>query len=179
MNKEEFKEAFGYYPSETFGKSTPKSRSRAKTAKPSSKGTRNQKTNKSASDLEYESLTEDEHQIEVIKWLEANKIYFEASINGLYIPNPHPHGSMAWQKQMRSNQKVLSKQRKLGYRKGIADIKVFFTDIELNIELKKYKGRATPEQLENVERFKSYKYATYEIITGWKDAIDYIKSFMD
>lgn len=179
MTKDDFHEAFGYWPHEAVQKTAPINRNRAKSISKPIKGVRNSKKNLSASDLEYERLTEEEHQIIVIKWLDDMQIYFEASINGLYLPNPHPKGSRAWQTQMRANRSILAKLKKQGFRKGIADLKIFLPHIELNIELKKVGGSPTHEQKENVERFKSYQYAEYKVITGWKEVIKYIKSFMD
>lgn len=179
MTPKEFKEEYGVHPSEIFGRnSTTPSKNQAKKKPKQRKRAMNPKATQNPLKSIYEGLSEDEHQAIFIEWLDHMELYFEASINGLYIPNPHPKSSKAYLYQRNVNNAILKKHKKLGFRKGIADVKVYLPNIELNIELKKVGGKPTAEQLENVERFKSFKYATYEIIVGYKDAIAYVERFM-
>lgn len=179
MDKKDFIEKYGVHPSEFFGSNKP-TVTQNTTKKPVKRktGTRTPKTPKTPTQLKYDALSEDEHQQTFLKWLDAKKIYYEVSINGIFLPNPHPKGSRAYMLQTKVNRGVVQKQKKMGFKKGVADIKVYLPNIELNIELKKIGGKPTPEQLENVERYKQYQYATYVVIEGCKDAIAYVEKYI-
>jgi len=179
VTRKEFKQAFGYEPHQAIGKNAPAIKQKqAKKPQKRNTGNSNRVNKKSALEWQYEALSEDEHQEALIKWLDAKKIYFEASINGMWIPNPHPRHTTAWIKQNNINRKIVQKHKRLGFRKGVADIKVYLPEVELNIELKKIGGDPTKEQKEVSEKFKKFSYATYEIIEGYKEAIRYIEKFL-
>ena len=129
-------------------------------------------------ELIYKNMKEDEHQAILVKWLISKKIYFEQSSHGIFLPNPHPRNSIAYRKQLRSNQTVMKKQKKEGLSKGVADLKIYLPAIELNIELKSMKGRASKEQLLVLEKFNNFVYAEYVIVKGYKDAIKLIESYL-
>lgn len=178
MNSKEFEKKHGFHPSEMFGNTAIKSSGGAKNHPKAKKGAMVSIRSKNHLKSKYEDLSEDQHQENLIKWLKVKKIHFEASINGMYLPNPHKPGTRAYLLQKRVNQSVLAKHKRLGYEKGIADVKVYFPNIELNIELKKIGGKPTPEQLKTKELYKNFMYANYEIIEGFKDAIAYIEKFL-
>ncbi len=168
MTPKEFEEAFGYAPASHFDtKSRPKQKRRVR------------KTNKNAQIASYDDMPEEEHQTYLVQWLEATGLYFEISINGLYLPNPHPRGSQAYSTQAKSNARVLGKVKRQGWRKGQADVKIFLHRKELNIELKKMGGTATPEQKANVKRFESFDYADYLVVEGWTNAKEIIEIYID
>ncbi len=177
MTKTEFNEAFGYYPFSSTGEpGGGKSRPKPK------KGTRGRKSVKKAqigseSINPYSKMSEADHQQLLVQWLEMTGLYFEVSINGLYLPNPHPKGSRAWIVQSRSNITVLKKLKRQGWKKGQADLKVFLNQIEINIELKKIGGRPTPEQKATQILFDEFPYADYVIVEGWIAAKEIIEKY--
>jgi hypothetical protein len=126
----------------------------------------------------YKSMKESEHQERLVHWLRSKNIYFEQSSHGIFLPNPHPKNSRAYYKQRNSNATVMSKQKKEGLAKGVADLKIYLPTIELNIELKSMTGRASKEQLLVLEKYKSFTYAEYAIVKGYKNAIELIESYI-
>jgi len=126
----------------------------------------------------YNEQSEEWHQRNLILWLEKKGIYYEISISGIYLPNPHKKGSKAWQIQNKANLQALNKMRGQGWNKGIADIKVYLPKIELNIELKTMIGRATKEQLETKKKIDKFRYAKYYIIKGYLNAIELIEKHL-
>jgi len=136
-------------------------------------------TSKEFTELNYENMPEEEHQKEFVKWLDLNGYYFEVSINGLYLPNPHPKNSKAFYIQKASNTKVLSKMKAQGFRKGICDIKVYLKNIELNIELKRVKGGKESEDQHRVKKIiDNLPYAKYEFAKGYKQAVSIVLEYM-
>ena len=49
------------------------------------------------------------HQERLIHWLNKRGIYYELSLSGIFLPNPHTKGSQAYMKQARSNMQVMAK----------------------------------------------------------------------
>lgn len=123
-------------------------------------------------------MPESDHQMILVKWLKAKNIYFEQSSHGIFLPNPHKKNTPAFRIQAKANMTVMRKQKKEGLAKGVSDLKIYLPTIELNIELKSMKGRASKEQLLVQEKFKSIVYAEYVIVKGYKDAIELIESYL-
>ncbi len=122
------------------------------------------------------TMSEDEHQKQLIRWLNKFGIYYEVSSSGVWLPNPHTQGSHAWTKQNNYNRKAISKLKKTGLQRGQADIKIYLKDIELHIELKAIGGKPTPDQLKVQKIIRQTTYAKYEIIEGYERAIEFIES---
>jgi hypothetical protein len=123
----------------------------------------------------YKEQSEEFHQKNLVLWLEKKGIYYEISISGIYLPNPHKKGSVAWQIQNKANLQALNKMRGQGWNKGVCDIKVYLPKVELNIELKTMRGRASKEQLETKKKIDKFKYAEYHIVKGYLNAIELIE----
>jgi hypothetical protein len=130
-------------------------------------------------DSVYSSRSEAWHQEQLIMWLNAKKIYYELSMSGIYLPNIAQKGSATYKKQAIANAKVMAKMKMQGLNKGISDLKVYLKcknkDIELNIELKSMKGRASKEQLQVKKVIDSFSFAEYHIIKGYLNAIELIE----
>ncbi len=123
----------------------------------------------------YENMSEEEHQIEFIAWLDRKGIYFEIGLEGIFLPNPHPKNSKAFAIQSASNLKVLSKMKAQGLRRGSSDIKVYLPEIVLHIELKRFKGGKESEDQHRVKKIvDSLPYARYEFAKGSKQAISIV-----
>lgn len=130
-------------------------------------------TSKQFKELLYKKMSEAEHQVEFIKWLDAKGIYFEIGLEGIFLPNPHRTGTRAHNIQRLSNMKVLKKLRGQGMRKGAADVKVYLPDKMLHIELKRVKKGSQSTDQKRVEKIvNGLSYAEYHLCKGFKDAIE-------
>jgi len=129
-------------------------------------------------DAEYKKMSEAWHQEQLIYWLDKRGIYYELSLSGIYLPNTAKKGSRAYMTQAKANAKVMSKMKKQGLNKGIADLKVYLPKVELNIELKSMSGRASKEQLQVQKIINNTKYARYEIVKGYLNAVELIEGWM-
>lgn len=129
-------------------------------------------------EAEYNKMSEAWHQEQLIYWLDKRGIYYELSLSGIYLPNVNKKGSRAYMAQAKANAKVMSKMKKQGLNKGIADLKIYLPKVELNIELKSMSGRASKEQLEVQKIINKTKYARYEIVKGYLNAIELIEGCM-
>lgn len=133
-------------------------------------------TSKELMSLRYESMTEEKHQIELIKWLDLSPYYFEVGLEGIFLPNPHPKNTRAFSIQNASNMKVLSKMKAQGLRCGSSDIKIYLPDLVLHIELKRAKGGKESEDQKRVKKIiDKLPYARYEFAHGYKLAISLIQ----
>lgn len=129
-------------------------------------------------ELAYNNMSEQEHQQQLILWLDRKGIYYEVSISGVYFPNPHKKGTKAWAIQNRANLIEIGKLKKQGWNKGQSDIKIYLKSIELQIELKKIGGKASKEQLKTQKTINSTKYAKYLIVEGYLACIDLIEKYL-
>ncbi len=135
-------------------------------------------TAKEYRDQAYNKMSEEQHQEQLIHWLDKHGIYYEVSSSGVWLPNPHRKGSQAYNLQRNFNLKAMSKMKKTGLNKGQADIKVYLKDIELHIELKAMRGTATPEQLKVQKIINKTSYAKYEVVKGYLNAIDLVEEYL-
>ena len=124
----------------------------------------------------YNNQTEEWHQKQIIMYLDRKGIYYEISLSGIFLPNTNKVGSPAWKRQDLANKKVIMKLKQSGWNNGVADIKVYLPKIELNIELKSMKGKASKDQLSTQKKFKKFKYAEYHVVQGSNNAINLIES---
>ena len=129
-------------------------------------------------ELAYNQMSEQQHQEQLIYWLDKHGIYYEVSISGVYFPNPHKKGSNAWAIQNKANLVEIGKLKKQGWNKGQSDIKVYLKSIELQIELKKIGGTASDEQLKTQKIINTTKYAKYHIIEGYLACIELIEKHL-
>ena len=123
----------------------------------------------------YEAMSEAQHQEQLIYWMQKRGIYFECSLNGIFLPNTNKRGSPAFQRQAKANAMTMNKMKSQGMNNGVADLKIYLKDIELNIELKAFKGKASPDQLRVQKVINCTSYARYDIIKGYLDAIKLIE----
>lgn len=135
-------------------------------------------TSKEYRELAYKNMSEEQHQEQLIYWLDKNYIYYEVSISGVYFPNPHKKGSSAWAIQNRANIIEIAKLKKQGWDKGQSDIKVYLKSIELQIELKKMGGKASKEQLKTQKMINKTNYAKYEVVEGYLACIELIEGYL-
>ncbi|RUM64591.1 MAG: hypothetical protein DSZ04_01845 [Sulfurimonas sp.] len=127
----------------------------------------------------YESMPEEEHQKELIKWLEKSQLYYEIGLEGIFLPNPHSHGSQAFIIQGASNRKVLSKMRAAGMKKGVSDIKVYLKRVCLHIELKRCDGGTISiEQRKTHDIVNNMDYCVHKFCNGYKEAKAFVSSYL-
>ena len=123
-------------------------------------------------------MSEEKHQEQLIYWLDKHGIYYETSLSGIFLPNTNRKGTQAYKIQAIANAKVINKMKKQGWNNGCSDIKVYLKDIELNIELKAFKGKASTEQLKVQKIINKTSYARYEVIKGYLEAIKLIEGYL-
>lgn len=123
----------------------------------------------------YENMSEEEHQEELVKWLSKKKIYFEIGLEGIFLPNPHEKHTRAFQIQLASNRRVLAKMRLSGMKKGVSDLKIYLESVNLHIELKRVIGGIiSSEQKETHELINKKHYCIHEFCYGVEDAKEFI-----
>ena len=135
-------------------------------------------TSKEYREFTYNQMSEQQHQEQLIYWLDKHGIYYEVSISGVYFPNPHKKGSSAWAIQNKANITEIGKLKKSGWNNGVADIQVYLKKIELQIELKKIGGSASKEQLKTQKIINTTKYAQYHVIEGYLACIELIEKHL-
>ena len=123
----------------------------------------------------YNSQSEEWHQKQLINYLDKKGIYYEVSLSGIYLPNTARKGTKSYQTQANANLAVIRKLKLQGWNNGVADIKVYLPDVELNIELKSMKGKASNIQLDTQKIVNKFKYSRYEIVKGYLNAIEMIE----
>ena len=126
-------------------------------------------------DMAYNKMSEEQHQEQLIYWLDKQGIYYEVSSSGIWLPNPHRKNSVAWHLQNKFNKISMAKMKKTGLNKGQSDLKVYLKSIELQIELKSMRGKASVDQLKVQKIISKTTYAKYEVIRGYLDAIKLIE----
>ena len=127
----------------------------------------------------YENMPEEEHQKELIKWLEKSQIYYEIGLEGIFLPNPHSQGSQAFIIQAASNRKVLSKMRAAGMKKGVSDVKVYLKRVCLHIELKRCDGGTISiEQRKTHDIVNNMEYCVHKFCNGYKEAKRFVSSYL-
>lgn len=105
--------------------------------------------------------SEDEEQIEFVKYLEARHLTFTAIPNHTY--NPH-----------RSQQ---AKNKKLGLNAGLCDMLIALPDVGLAwVEMKRIRGSKTsPEQKEWIRVLNLCPGSEARICKGWRPAVAFIE----
>lgn len=127
----------------------------------------------------YENMSEEEHQKELIKWLEKSQIYYEIGLEGIFLPNPHSQGSQAFIIQAASNRKVLSKMRVAGMKKGVSDVKIYLKRVCLHIELKRCDGGTISiEQRKTHDIINNMEYCVHKFCNGFKEAKIFVSSHL-
>ena len=135
-------------------------------------------TSKQYKELTYSKMPETWHQEQLIHWLDKHGIYYEVSISGVYFPNVNKKGSSAWIMQNKANLSQINKLKKQGWKSGQSDIKVYLKSVELHIELKKIKGKASKEQLKTQKIINSTDYAKYVVVEGFEACTELIEWYL-
>lgn len=127
-----------------------------------------------------EKMSEEDIQIEVVRFLNAHNIYFEIGLEGIFLPNPHRKGTPAYNKQFAVNKGVLKKMKATGMKKGPSDLKIYFKHKVIHMELKKLKGGSQSKEQKQVEKEMSkFSYADYVLCKGLTNALNIIKKEMN